>query len=88
MNGQTTQDNKASILGELWTEYKNDAEFADFMEYNDLGLPLAYAVSNDIVEPTEQSNKFINETFGLLLLVLGVEDQGFETLEDILDIRD
>jgi hypothetical protein len=83
----TTQDNKTSILAELWMEYKNDEEFDDFMQYNDLGLPLAYAISNGIVDGTEQSEKFINETFELLLTILGIEDQGFETLNDLLDIQ-
>jgi hypothetical protein len=35
-----TFDNKISILAELWMNYRDDEELQDFIEYNDLGLPL------------------------------------------------
>ena len=79
----TTQESKADILSELWLGYKNDQNFEDFFSYNDLGLPLAYAISNGIVKATEQSNKFIDETFSLLLASLEIEDEGFDGLDDI-----
>lgn len=83
----TTFTNKCDILGELWVSYKNDAEFADFIEYNDLGLPLAYALSSEIVEVTPKAEMFVNETFELLLAGLGREtDEGYETLADLLTI--
>ena len=79
----TTQESKADILSELWLGYKNDQNFEDFFSYNDLGLPLAYAISNGIVKPTELSNKFIDETFTLLLASLEIEDEGYDGLDDI-----
>jgi hypothetical protein len=66
-------------------DYRGDVEFQDFIEYNDLGLPLAYAISEGIVEKTDISSNFINEAFDILLAALGVEDTGFESLEDMLD---
>lgn len=76
---------KADILGELWLDYRTDTEFQDFIEYNDIGLPLAYAIANDIVKTTDLATKFINETFALLLDGLGIEeDTGFDTLDDLL----
>jgi hypothetical protein len=83
---ETTLENKADILSELWLHYKSDQNFEDFFAYNDLGLPLSYAVANGIVKATELSNKFINETFALLLASLEVEDEGFENLDDIFMI--
>ena len=80
---ETTSENKANILSELWLGYKNDENFEDFFSYNDLGLPLAYAIANGIVKATEVSNRFINETFTLLLASLEVDDEGFEELDDI-----
>jgi hypothetical protein len=77
--------NKADILADLWQDYRNDEDFQDFIEYNDLGLPLAYAVSNGIVESNPMVEQFIDESFRLLLLGLEIkEDTGFETLDDIL----
>jgi hypothetical protein len=66
-------------------DYRSDEEFQDFIEYNDLGLPLAYAISAGIVEATELSNNFVNEAFDILVEALGLEDTGFESLEDMLD---
>ena len=80
---ETTLENKAVILSELWLGYKNDQNFEDFFAYNDLGLPLAYAISNGIVKATDTSNRFINETFSLLLASLEIEDEGYDGLDDI-----
>jgi hypothetical protein len=79
----TTQENKADILAELWLNYRDDQNFEDFIAYNDLGLPLAYAVSVGIVKSTEMADKFIDETFDVLLASLEVEDTGFEVLDDV-----
>jgi hypothetical protein len=65
--------------------YRLDSDFADFVEYNDIGLPLAYVISEGIVQSTDLSKRFVEETFDLLLAGLDKEDTGFETLEDILD---
>lgn len=81
----TSFNNKAHILADLWADYKNDSQFQDFIEYNDLGLPLAYFISNDIVKPTVIAERFIDETFNLLLAALEIpEDTGFESLDDLL----
>ncbi len=83
---ETTFENKCAILAELWLNYKADEEFEDFIEYNDLGLPLAYAISSGIVERTQKADGFIEETFELLLASLDVEDEGFESLDDLLQL--
>lgn len=80
----TLYSNKVSILSELWMNYRNDAEFQDFIEYNDLGLPLAYAIEQDIVKSSDLAQKFIEETFDLFLAGLDTSDTGFETLDDVL----
>jgi hypothetical protein len=79
----TTQENKANILAELWMNYRDDENFDDFISYNDLGLPLAYLLSAGVVKSTEQADKFVNETFDLLLASLEVEDTGFDNIDDI-----
>jgi hypothetical protein len=85
---QTTFDNKANILSEIWLMYRDEEGFEDFVEYNDLGLPLAYLVSTGVVEAkSDQAKAFINETFDLLLSGSKVEDTGFETLDEILDLE-
>jgi hypothetical protein len=68
--------------------YRLDTEFKDFIEYNDIGLPLSYFISEGIVESTPMAEKFINETFDILLKAMNVEDAGFETLDDLFEIVD
>lgn len=80
---ETTFNNKIDILSDLWISYRDQEEFADFLEYNDLGLPLAYMLGAGIVKSTEMADNLVNETFALLLAGLGIEDEGFETLDDI-----
>lgn len=79
----TPYSNRIDILGELWIDYSGATMFEDFVSYNDLGLPLAYALSTEIVESTPKAEMFINETFDLLLATLEVEDTGWDSLTDI-----
>jgi len=76
---------KCEILADLWMDYRDEEEFMDFIEYNDLGLPVAYAIANKIVDPLPMSEQFVNETFDLFLGALGVEDSGFETINDVFE---
>ena len=83
----TNLDTRAEILAELWMNYRDDSQFADFIDYNDLGLPLAYASANKIVKLTNQGESLLNETFDLLLSALDIpEDEGYESLEDLFSI--
>jgi hypothetical protein len=77
---------RVSILSDVWLNYRDEEMFDDFIQYNDLGLPLAYLVDSGVVEAkSDQAKAFINETFDLLLAGVDVEDTGFTTLDEILD---
>jgi hypothetical protein len=84
---ETQYFTKCQILGQLWVDFREDEEFADFMEYNDLGLPIAFAIANGIVNDTPLSNATITETWDIFLAGLDIKDTGFETLEDVLGFR-
>jgi hypothetical protein len=81
----TTFENKALILGQLWINYKNEDEWADFFEYNDLGLPLAFAFAEGVVNHTTMLEQYINETWDLFIEGLSIEDTGFEDISDMLN---
>ena len=84
MSDLTPLSSRAEILGDLWINYRDDEEFKDFLEYNDLGLPLSYAYSSKMIELNAYAETIINETFDLLLAGLGIEeDTGFESLDDL-----
>lgn len=72
------------ILGDFYINYKNDSAIGDFIEFNDIGLPLAYLKSEGLCVLTDQSHMYIQETFDLLLATLGVDDIGYDSLEHLL----
>lgn len=74
---------KTNILADLWMDYRDDENFKQFIEYNDLGLPIAYAIDNGIVEVSPMAEQFINESYRLLLAALGLEDEGFDNINDL-----
>lgn len=81
----TTFENKALILGQLWINFKAEDEWADFFVYNDLGLPLAFAYAEGIVNHTQSLEQYINETWDLFLEGLDIEDTGFENIGDLVE---
>ena len=81
----TSVEGKLRILTDLWLGYRDDDAFADFVDYNDIGLPLAYLVYGEIVSMTPRADMYISETFDLLLASLGLEDEGFETFDEMLE---
>lgn len=80
----TTFENKCNILAELWLGYRDDKGFEDFVAYNDIGLPLAFLVSEDLVKPAPLAKQMLEETFSLLLAANEREDTGFESLDDLM----
>ena len=84
MTQGNTFENKITILAELWMNYRDDEDLQDFVEYNDLGLPLAYFLTNEIVLPTEQTHIYIDETYDLFIASLQVEDKEWESLDEVL----
>jgi hypothetical protein len=76
---------KCEILADLWMAYKDDTEedLESLFSYGDLGFPLAYCITNDIVEVTDKARKFVEEIFDLYLSSYGLEDEGFADLEEV-----
>jgi hypothetical protein len=82
----TPLNKRCEILADLWIKWGQDPEFTEFVEYCDLALPLAYAINSNIIAidyDNERLNDLIDEAFELLVEGLKVEDQGFESLEDL-----
>jgi len=85
----TTFDNKCAILSDLWLNYKDEAELADFVEYNDLGLPLAYLIHTNLVTVNENGISYIDETFNLLCEGVGVDLDGeYESLNELMTFEE
>ena len=78
---------RAGILSEFWLNFRDAEEYKDLIQYADLAFPLAYSVESGIVKMNDRIKPFIDEAFDLLLASIGIEeDNGFETLDDILGL--
>ncbi len=75
---------KCEILGSLWMDFRGEPEFQDFVEYNDMGLPLAYFIAEGVVAKTPEAEMYINETYDLFLAALEAPDEEYDSLEDLL----
>ena len=90
-NGEvvTSFESICSILGDLWMDYKSDKYFKDFIEYNDIGLPIAFLVDNELVEPGKLARQYVYETWDIFLAALEIkEDLGWESLEEVFNFVD
>lgn len=77
---------KCEILGTLWLDHKDDENLIDFIEYNDLGLPLAYCVSAELVKIESQGELYVNETWDLLIEALALDPESeWESLDHMLE---
>jgi len=80
----TQFEKRCDILADLWISYRDVAELKDFVDYNDLGLPLAYCTAESMTTLTAKGEHFVNETFDLLMTSLQMEDTGFDSIDEIL----
>lgn len=75
--------NKCHILSDLWNDYRHDEEFEDFIDYNDIGLPLASFISQEIVTSTPRAEIFVSETWDLFIAALEIDDKDYESLDQM-----
>jgi hypothetical protein len=75
---------KTGALASLWLEFKEDKDFAEFIKYNDIGLPLAYFTAEGLLnELTPLGEQYILESFKLFLTLINVSEEEIdEVLED------
>ena len=72
------------ILSDFWLNYKDEEDFEDFVAYNDIGLPLAFMITEDIVKSTTVAEVYVNEAWELLCKALNVDSkQDYDSLEDM-----
>lgn len=80
----TNLESQIDILSNFYLNYKGDRSTREFIEFNDIGLPLAFLTAEGLCDPTEVALVYIQQTFTLLLATLGVDDIGFNSLENLL----
>lgn len=80
----TSFENVCDILAEVWL-LREEIEYADFFDFNLLGVTLAYAYSEELVdELSPDATDLVEEAFDAFLDEREVDDLGFESLKQIL----
>jgi hypothetical protein len=80
----TPYGKKCEILSTFWLNYRDQEGFEDFIEYNDLALPLAFAITENIVESTPVAEVYVLEGWELLCGALGLDAKlNYESIDDM-----
>ena len=79
----TDFDKVCEILGTLYANFKEDTDLKDFIDFNDLGLPLAYFVSESLAEVSDDGARYITETWQLFLASMDLEDDDWNSLDEM-----
>ena len=78
------------ILGALYTNYSDSKDFRSFIEFNDLGLPLAFLTSQGlVVELSDDGRRYVIDTFDMFVASLKVDPDDIMdgmTLDELLEM--
>ena len=74
---------KVEILGDFYTQFRDNEKMSEFIEFNDIGLPLAYLAGEGLCDISDDGRKYIAETWDLMLNIIGIEDKGFDHITEI-----
>lgn len=75
---------KAEILVQFTQDNFNDEVYEDFFDYNDLGIPMAIAVMQEMVILTDAGEELLEETWKELCLLFGANpDEEYENIDDV-----
>ena len=79
-------ETKCDILGQFWFEFRDDEKLKDFIEYNDIGLPLAWFISTGVVTSTPMAEDYVDETFDLFISALEVSENEVDQFTNLNDL--
>jgi hypothetical protein len=75
---------KAEILVQFTQDNFNSGEYDEFFDYNDLGIPMSIAVTQDMVILTDSGEELLEETWKELCLLFEANpDDEYESIDDL-----
>ncbi len=79
-------ESKIEIIVEFAHRYFSDKRFKTFFHYNNIGIPLALSVDQDLCSLNSGGIKIIEETYNLLCFELNIDETiTFDSVEDFFD---
>jgi hypothetical protein len=75
---------KTGILGQLWIDFRDDENFSAFMDYNDIGVPMAYYVAEGLVTGlTNLGEQYVEESIDMMFKLLEITEAEVDELDEI-----
>jgi hypothetical protein len=75
---------KAEILVQFTQDEFNSGEYEEFFDYNDLGIPMSIALTQDMIILTNEGEQLLEETWIELCLLFNANpDDEYETIDDL-----
>jgi hypothetical protein len=75
---------KAEILVQFTQDEFNSGEYDEFFDYNDLGIPMAIALTQDMIILTNEGEQLLEETWKELCLLFNANpDDEYESIDDL-----
>ena len=75
---------KAEILVQFTQDEFNSGDYEEFFDYNDLGIPLSIAITQDMVILTDAGEQLLEETWIELCLLFEADPNGeYESIDDL-----
>ena len=71
---------RCGILGQFWYDFRDNETVKPFIDYNDVGMPLAWFIATGVVTPLPMAEEYINETFAMFLDAMEI------TEDDVADV--
>ena len=71
---------RCGILGQFWYDFRDNETVKPFIDYNDVGMPLAWFIATGVVTPLPMAEEYINETFAMFLDAMEI------TEDDVVDV--
>ena len=76
---------KAQIIVEFTQDHFNGGEYEDFFDYNDLGTPLAIAITQEMADLTDSGREVLEETWRNLCDLFDADaTASFESIDDLI----
>ena len=75
---------KAEILVQFTQDEFNSGDYEEFFDYNDLGIPMSIAITQDMVILTDAGEQLLEETWIELCLLFEADPNGeYESIDDL-----
>ena len=76
---------KAEIIVQFTQDQFNSGDYDEFFDYNDLGVPMSIAITQDMVILTDAGEQLLEETWTELCLLFKADaNLEYESIDDLM----